>query len=148
MEVTWGDPQFGSQQHWDPAWVNHDYLCVADDPFLKNHRIDEMVGRKDIEGHFRASYPACKDASLEDFSLRGIRFRTAEEAKAYIADCLKQGAQYISVQTADDAAYQALITDLFENDEISRMLWDGNTRWTECQYFMNRVFRTLSVEFR
>ena len=107
-----------------------------------------LRGRKDIEGHFRASYPACEDASLEDFSLRGIRFRTAEEAKAYIADCLKQGAQYISVQTADDVAYQALITDLFENDEISRMLWDGNTRWTECQYFMNRVFRTLSVEFR
>ena len=148
VDTTWGDPQFGGNTHWDPSFIDYSFLCISDDPFLASHRIDSMLGRSSVPGHFAASYAGCSDPSLDEYTLRGCLFNSAEEVMSYIMAGIAGGQNNISVKLAGDAGYRQTVAALFDGGGIQQILDSLGPVFTECQYFTSPVSRTLTVEFR
>ena len=148
IDVTWGDPQFGSEQHWDPGWINYDPFCVADDPFLKNHVIDRTLGRGAVSGHFSASYAACGDRSLDEYVLTGRCFDSLQDAAGYVSTCLASGIPYFSFRMTSDPVFAETYSWLFEGGGMQQILDGAAVPYTEYQCFSDSVFRTVCLEFR
>lgn len=148
VDVTWGDPQFTTENYWYDDLKDYSYLCVEDEVFMKKHRIDEFLGRKEeFPEHFRASYPYCTDTRYDYFQMMGLYFDSIEDAEGYIRKNLSEGIPYLWMRFHTRNEQEKAIEDL-ERGRIWDYVEEENAPYDQSQYFYDDVFYTLIVEFR
>lgn len=118
VDTTWGDASYrmtaeGEHEVSNLPIINYDYLCVTTGQLCKTHTIQHVV-----------EVPECTAVKDNYYVREGAYFESVDEEQLVrlFEQSYEEGKEYITLQCADEAVYQAMYEALITKQKIFRYM--------------------------
>lgn len=143
LDTTWGDPVFDGEPMPEDN-ISYDYFCITTGDLLKTHQIDSNLPVPECTA-VESNYYVRNQLYFDDYSYELIL--------PVVRNAMDTGSKALSFRFSNYPAYKKAMSQLFEENEIFRMIKDGqptvitNATPTSLTYIPNDDLYIIKIIF-